>query len=116
MQLPTEIFGEVVVVHAPDQLGGLEVDQFVKFMSRIEPKRVVLDLDNVEVIDSAGLTAILDVQDQLRTASGDLRIATNNQWNRKILEITRLSQGLDVFDSVIEAVKSYRQVPAGSNS
>ncbi len=116
MHLPTEIFGDVVVVHAPDQLGGMEVDQFVNFLRQIHPKCVVLDLDAVEIIDSAGLTAILDGQDLLREASGDLRIATSNHWNRKILEITRLSQGLEVFDSVIEAVKSYRQAPAGTNS
>jgi hypothetical protein len=28
--------------------------------------------------------------------------------NRKILEITRLDEQLDVFDSVIDAVKSFR--------
>lgn len=116
MHLPTEIFGDVVVVHAPDQLGGMEVDQFVTFLRQVETKRVVLDLDAVEIIDSAGLTAILDSQDLLRQAQGDLRIATSNHWNRKILEITRLNQGLEVFDSVIEAVKSYRQTPAGSKS
>lgn len=114
MHLPTEIFGDVVVVHAPDQLGGMEVDQFVRFLAGIEPRRVVLDMDNVEVIDSAGLTAILDGQDKLREAGGDLRIATNNHWNRKILEITRINQRIEAFDTVIEAVKSYRQQPAGS--
>ena len=39
--------------------------------------------------------------------SGDLKISTSNAANRKILEITRLDQQLEVFDSVIDAVKSF---------
>ena len=38
---------------------------------------------------------------------GDLKIATSNKANRKILEITRLDEQLEVFDTVIDAVKSF---------
>jgi len=37
-----------------------------------------------------------------------LKISTDSAVNRKILEITRLDQQLEVFDSVIDAVKSFR--------
>ncbi|MGC3966765.1 MAG: STAS domain-containing protein [Pirellulales bacterium] len=69
---------------------------------------VVLDIDDVEQIDSAGLTALVNVQEQLRALGGDLKISTDNSVNRKILEITRLDEQLEVFDSVIDAVKSFR--------
>jgi hypothetical protein len=39
--------------------------------------------------------------------TGDLKISTHNLANRKILEITRLDQQLEVYDSVIDAVKSF---------
>ena len=39
--------------------------------------------------------------------AGDLKIAASNLANRKILEITRLDQQLEVFDTVIDAVKSF---------
>ena len=38
----------------------------------------------------------------------DVKIATTNAINRKIFEVTRLEQQLEVFDSVVDAVKSYR--------
>jgi anti-anti-sigma regulatory factor len=60
------------------------------------------------MLDSTGLTTLLDAQDKLRAHSGDLKIATTNNVNRKILEITRLDQQVEVFDSVIDAVKSFR--------
>ena len=107
MNLPTEIFGDVIVVHTPEELGADQCDGFVACVSSLERSRVVLDLDATETIDSKGLAALLDVQDQLRDASGEAKIATTNPCNRKILEITRLDQQLEVFDSVVEAVKSF---------
>ena len=77
------------------------------FLESRDRKKVIVDLDGTESIDSVGLETLLDVQDILREQGGDLRIATTNYANRKILEVTRLDSMLEVFDSVIEAVKSY---------
>jgi anti-anti-sigma factor len=106
---PTEIFGDVIVVHTPDEFGGDQSEQFVSYASRLERRNVVADLDNTEMLDSAGLSALLDAQDRLRGEGGQMKIATTNSANRKILEITRLDQQLEVFDSVVDAVKSFRQ-------
>ena len=106
MSLATEIFGDVIVVHAPEELGSEQADSFEAFLPRLERNRIVLDMDGTELLDSRGLTAILDVQDALRDQGGDLRIATTNANNRKIFEITRLDQHLEIFESVIDAVKS----------
>ena len=108
MKLPTEIFGDVVVVHSPEELGAGQADEFEAFLASLQPPRVVLDMDNTEAIDSAGLTSLLNAFDRLRETDGDVKIATTNTANRKILEMTRLEQQLEVFDSVIDAVKSYR--------
>jgi anti-sigma B factor antagonist len=69
---------------------------------------VVLDVDATESIDSKGLASLLNVQDKLRDAGGEAKIATTNPNNRKILEITRLDQQLEVFDSVVDAVKAFQ--------
>jgi anti-sigma B factor antagonist len=107
MNLPTEIFGDVVVVHAPDELNDEQSNRFQQFVLDQERVKVVVDLDSVETLDSAGLTALLNIQGELQVSSGDLKLIAANSVNRKILEITRLDQSLDVFDSVIEAVKSF---------
>ena len=108
MNLPTEVFGAVAVVHAPEELCADQAGTLTTYLSGLVQPAVVLDLDSCETLDSAGLTALLDSLDQLRGAHGDLKIATTNAWNRKILEVTRLDQQLEVFDSVLEAVKSCR--------
>jgi anti-sigma B factor antagonist len=108
MNLPTEIFGDVIVVHTPDELGADQADAFEAYVPTLERSRVVLDLDNTELLDSDGLTALLNVFDKLREQGGDIKIATTSPANQKILEITRLDQQLEVYASVIEAVKSFQ--------
>ena len=108
MNLPTEIFGDCVVVHTPDELGEDQADGFEAYVPTLERSNVVLDLDNTEMLDSAGLGALMNVHDRLREQGGDVKIATTNFSNRKILEITRLDRQLEVFSSVIDAVKSFQ--------
>lgn len=107
MNLPTEVFGEIIVIHSPEELGGEQAERFEEFALMQDRKRVVLDLDPTEQLDSRGLTALLNVQDALRALGGELKLATANANNRKILEITRLDRHLEVFESVVDAVKSF---------
>src|SRR5438094_972026 len=107
MNLPTELFGDVLVVHTPEELGADHAERFEAFLSHLEQNHIVLDIDNTELLDSGGLTAFLNAQDRLHELDGDLKVATNNVVNRKILEITRLDQHLEVYDSVVDAVNSF---------
>jgi len=107
MKLPTEVFGDVVVVHTPEELSGDTAGQLECFLTSLERANVIVDLNGSETIDSTGLEALLNAQETLRGLVGDLKIATSVPANRKILEITRLDQQLEVFDSVIDAVKSF---------
>jgi anti-anti-sigma factor len=107
MNLPSEIFGDVVVVHTPDELGGDNAQSLPGYLTRLDRKNVVLDLDGTEVFTGAGLDGLVDAQERLRALGGDMKIATTNRYNRKILEMTRLDQQLEVFDNVIDAVRSY---------
>ncbi|MBC8356500.1 MAG: STAS domain-containing protein [Planctomycetes bacterium] len=107
MKMPTEVFGDVVIVHAPEELGEDISTQFKAFVTTLDQQKVVVDLDGTEAFDSDGLECLLDVQNDLCESNGELKIISSNNVNRKILEITRLNQRLEVFDSVIDAVKSF---------
>lgn len=108
MNLPTEIFGDVIVVHTPEELGADQCEAFEAYLPTLDRRNIVLDLDNTETLDSRGVTSLCNVQERLSEAQGDVKIATSNATNRKIFEITRLDQQLEVFNSVIEAVKSFQ--------
>jgi anti-sigma B factor antagonist len=107
MKLPTEVFGDVVVVHTPEEVGSDTAVQLERLLTSLERSKVIVDLDGSETIDSGGLEALVGAQETLRALQGDLKISTSNPANRKILEITRLDQQMEVFETVIDAVKSF---------
>ena len=107
MELPTEVFGDVIVVHTPEELNNDAAKGLVTFVESLPKRNIVLDLDGTELVDNTGLEAILDSMDSMREMAGDLKISTANSVNRKILEVTRLDSDLEVYSSVIDAVKSF---------
>ncbi|MFZ5828709.1 MAG: STAS domain-containing protein [Planctomycetota bacterium] len=108
MNLPTEIFEGVVVAHAPDELVHDQAAALASFLTGLERRKVVFDLDRAELIESECLEAILTAQEELRAKDGDLKIAVSNPTNRTILEVTRLNEQLEVFESLVDAVRSFR--------
>jgi len=109
MQLNTEVFGDVAVAHAPQEISEAQVDALKLAFQSVPRASIVLDLEGTEMLDSAGLELLLDLQDALRERGGELKIATSNHVNRKILEITRLDREFEVFDAVLDALKSFHR-------
>jgi anti-sigma B factor antagonist len=107
MKLPTEIFGDVAVVHTPEELANDAHGALESALTGLERACVVVDLDGSETVEGSGLEALLSAQEALRALGGDLKLAVTNNINRKILEMTRLDQQLEVFESVLDAVKSF---------
>lgn len=108
MNLACEVFEDVVVVHAPDELAGDQAGAFENYVRQLEQRKVVVDLDGTELLDSRGLTVLLDANDHLRECGGELKVAVTNSVNRKILEITRIDHQLEVHESVVDAVRSFQ--------
>ena len=112
MAITTEIFGNVLVAHTPDELTEEVIGPFVAELTDIIDEgmhNVVLQMDRTEAYDSAGLEALLDISDHTRMARGVMKISGLEDPGRKIFEVTRLDQRLDIFDSVIDAVSSFQR-------
>ena len=110
MQISTETFGNVLVAHTPDDLTDETASAFLDALSTpIASGRVsiVLQMDHTEAFDSAGLTSLLDLHDELKQQGGNLKVSGLADAGRKIFEMTRLDQRFDLFDSVIDAVASF---------
>ena len=111
MHITTETFGSVLVVHTPDDLTEETSRHLVLSLEEhLQQGRssIVLQMDRSELFDSVGLTALLDLQDQARHAGGTVKISGLVDPGRKIFEVTRLDQRFDLFESVIDAVASFR--------
>jgi anti-sigma B factor antagonist len=106
-KLPTEIFSEGVVVHTSEAMMQESSPQLSAALASLESSHVVIDLDELEHLDSHRLITLLDAQERLRELGGDLRIATGKAANRKLLDISRVSDRVEIFESVLDALQSF---------
>ena len=69
---------------------------------------VVLDMEYMTMLDSAGLECLLWLVDELSEHAGQLRLVRPDETARKILELTRLEKRFDIHSSIESAAKSLR--------
>jgi anti-sigma B factor antagonist len=65
--------------------------------------RVVVDLSDIEFIDSSGLGALVGCLKSARQAGGDLKIAAPNKQVTMVLQLSNLDRVLKSYASVAEA-------------
>src|SRR5579862_7434069 len=76
--------------------------------------RLVIDLGEVDKIDSAGLGTLLYARAELRRAGGGLALSSLRPAHLETLLVARLETVFDVFGSELDAVNSFfpdRNVP-----
>ncbi|HYA45247.1 MAG TPA: STAS domain-containing protein [Acidimicrobiales bacterium] len=67
-------------------------------------RRVVVDLEGVDFLDSTGLGVLVGGLKRLRSHGGDLDLVCTHQRILKIFEITGLTKVFSIYSSVSEAV------------
>ena len=67
---------------------------------------VFLDCKSITYLDSAALETLLDIHNDLKTRGGSLKIIGLNEVCQDILIATRLTNYLNVYNDIQEAVKS----------
>ena len=69
--------------------------------------QIVLDLQNVDYIDSTGLGNLVISYTQVKKAGGGLKLLNLNKRNVELLALTRLHTIFEVFGEETEAVNSF---------
>ncbi len=114
MELITRERGSGVVIAFPRQV-QLEGEQSRLFKDRIREvingrsSWVIVDLKNVDFIDSSGLGALISALKMLRSNGGDLVLSSMSTQVRTVFEITRLLRVFEVHedsDSALGEVES----------
>lgn len=110
MAVTTETYGDVSVVRLDDELTSENVTRFQATLE--EPladgvRCFVLDLEKTEYLDSAGLEAVDDLLTRVRDSGGQVKASGLGTGCRKIFELTRFDRRIDLYDSLIDAVRSF---------
>lgn len=70
-------------------------------------KNVIVDLSSISWINSSGLGILIGALTTIRNAGGDLKIASVTDRIQRLLEITKLHQVFDIYDSVDSAISEF---------
>jgi anti-sigma B factor antagonist len=89
------------------QLDAMTADSFaatVKSIVNSSIKYVILDFCNLEVIDSAGIGAMVALLKKTRADGGDTVVAEVTKQPLEVFKILSLNKSIKIFDSSSEAV------------
>ena len=106
MKLSYEDHDTITVLKISGDLTADQVDPFRRScLDRFEAgiRHVVLNMEHLTFIDSAGLEVLLWVIDAAAERGGQLRLIRPDHTVSKILEISRLDRRFDIHDSIESA-------------
>ncbi len=109
LRLDSRPVGEVLIIQCHGRIvAGKEVSALHSYVGDSFRKYsdVVLQLDQVEFVDSSGLGALVRLAQALRAKGGDLKLSGVPANIRKVLEMTSLLSQFETYDSVEEAITS----------
>jgi anti-anti-sigma factor len=104
--------GAVDVITGGDRISGDHVAELARVLeARVErgQPQIVLDLQTVAVIDSAGLELLLDYQEKCQRMGGALKLANAGALCREVLKATGVGGRFEMFRDSGGAVRSFVQ-------
>ena len=112
MAMKETMQGDVAVLELKGNLmGGSEtqsVHDKIKELGKDGVKKVVIDLGKVAWMNSTGLGALMGCLTTLRNAEGELKLARVTEKVQSLFMITKLITIFDTFETVEEAVASFK--------
>ncbi len=112
MNLITELRGDVLVARISDyeRLDAHISREFKeKIMEQIKNGyvNIIVDLHNIQVVDSSGLGALVSIMKNAKVRDGDIKLVACNPTILALLDITRLNKVFGIYNTLEEAVSSY---------
>lgn len=100
------------IIELEGALTSATVDSFRLQLSKwqqveTDVKNYVLNLRQVDFMDSAGLGSLIASLKRITERGGDMKIACLQKKPRMVFEITRAYKVFEIYDSVDDALKAY---------
>ena len=104
-----DISGQIVLGKESASLRSLISDLLSK-----GHKKILLNLANVERIDTAGLAYIISALKSVRIQEGELKLVNPTKHIQDVLQLTRLTTVFDIRDDEAAAVRSFGESDAAT--
>lgn len=111
MQTDTRQIGEVTVLEISGRItlgeGNVMLRDIVRDLADKGNKRIVLNLGEVNYIDSSGLGELVKTHTTLSNKGGELKLTNLNKRVSDLLQMTRLSAVFDIQKDEASAIRSF---------
>jgi len=111
MQTATRQAGGVTIVDISGRItvgeGNIVLREIVRDLAEKGKKAIVLNLGEVQYIDSSGIGELVKAHTTIRNQGGQLKLTNLNKRVHDLLEMTRLSAVFDIQKDETTAIKSF---------
>jgi anti-sigma B factor antagonist len=113
MQASTRHVGDIAVLDISGRItlgeGNVALREIVRDLADKGHRRIVLNLAEVQYIDSSGIGELVKTHTTLRNQNGNLKLANLSQRVHQLLELTRLSSVFDIHEDEHRAIASFEK-------
>jgi anti-sigma B factor antagonist len=107
----TRFVGEVTIVDLSGRIvlgeGSSGLRDLLRKLVNAGNKKILLNLGNVNYIDSSGLGELVGAATSLRSEGGELKLFNLTKRVRDLLQITKLYTIFDITDDEESSIKSF---------
>jgi len=111
MQTGTRQVGDVIVLDISGRItlgeGNVVLREIVRDLADKGNKRIVLNLGDVNYIDSSGVGELVKTHTTIRSKGGELKLTNLNKRVHDLLQMTRLSAVFDIQKDEASALKTF---------
>jgi len=90
-----------------DSEGALDLDLALQTAVSEGKHRLILEMDQVRYINSAGLRTLADILTQVRASQGDLKLVNLSQRVARVFQIIGFDRFFSIYATVDEALASF---------
>ena len=102
--------GDVAILDLAGRFDAYEVPQVQECLEEVvstSSARIVVNMTDVNFVDSSGLAALVQGMKRCRQQEGDLYVCTLQQPVQVIFELTRLDKAFEIFTEEQEAISAF---------
>jgi anti-sigma B factor antagonist len=109
MIIESHIENQVEILRIQGTLNAQTVVEVKSYIEKILAgvcRIAVLDLENLDEIDSSGIGAVVSLLKRMRTQKRDVRIFRLRGTVKKLFELLRIDKSMEVFEDLEKAIMS----------
>jgi len=116
METTTRHVGDVVVLEVSGRItlgeGNVMLREIVRGLIDNGSKKIVLNLGEVQYVDSSGVGELVKTHTTVRNQGGQLRLVNLNKRIHDLLQVTRLTSAFDIEPDEASAIRSLGDTPS----